>query len=549
MSSDPELNFAPRRSPVYGRGGMVATSQPQAVAAGLEILSQGGNAADAAVGTAAALNVTEPTSTGLGGDCFALYYSACTGQITALNGSGRAPRELTIDRLKEEGLADNLPPFHPYTITVPGACSGWCDLLDRHGRLSRSQVLAPAIRLAEQGFPVTPVTAYFWERSIPRLNGAPGGVEMTIDGRAPREGEIFRNTGLARTLRTIADGGKAAFYQGEIAEAIANTVHQAGGCLSVGDLAAHTNTWDQPISTTYRGLRVWECPPNGQGLAALLALNLLEGFDLASMPALSTQRLHLMIEAMRLAFADTRWYVADPAFNPAPLEWLLSKDYADGRRKLIHLDRATLDQVRGTPTSSSDTAYLSVVDSEGNACSFISSNYMGFGTGIVPTGWGFTLQNRGLGFSLDPSQPNALAPGKRPYHTIIPGMITVDSAGSSGIPNTLYASFGVMGGYMQPQGHMQVVSALVDDHLNPQAALDQPRFCIDDGTAGGKVALEEGISLDVPKSLDKMGHAVYSVSGYARSVFGRGQVIRREAETGVLCGGSDPRADGCAMTL
>ncbi len=549
MPNKNEFIFDSRRSSVYGRGGMVATSQPQAVAAGLKILSQGGNAADAAVATAAALNVTEPTSTGLGGDCFALYYEASSGLITALNGSGRAPRELSIERLKKEGSTDNLPPFHPHTITVPGACAGWCDLVSRHGRLPISEVLAPAIRLAEQGFPVTPITAYFWERSISRLNSAPGGTEMTIDGRAPRVGEIFRNRGLARTLRRVAEGGKAAFYQGEIADAIARVVQQAGGWLTEEDLATHTSTWEQPISTTYRGLRVWECPPNGQGLAALLALNLLEGFDLASIPALSTQRIHLMIEVMRLAFADTRWYVADPAFNPAPLEWLLSKEYANERRKLIHLDRATLDQVRGTPTSSSDTVYLTVIDAEGNACSFINSNYMGFGTGIVPLGWGFTLQNRGLGFSLDPSHSNALAPGKRPYHTIIPGIITVDSDSTPANPNILYASFGVMGGYMQPQGHMQVVSALVDDRLDPQAALDQPRFCIDDGTAGGRVALEEGISPNVLTGLENIGHSVYSVSGQARALFGRGQIIRRDADTDVLCGGSDPRADGCAMTL
>ena len=544
-----ELEFASHRSPVYGLGGMVATTQPLAVAAGLEILSLGGNAADGAVATAAALNVTEPTSTGLGGDCFALYYQAASSQISALNGSGRAPTSLSIARLQVEGLEGNLPPLHPYTITVPGACAGWCDLLAHHGRLPLTKVLAPAIRLAEQGFPVSPITAYFWERSTERLRNALGGVEMMIDGHTPRAGEIFHNRGLAHTLRKIAEGGKAAFYQGEIAEAIATVVQKAGGCLTVDDLAAHTSTWEQPISTTYHNLRVWECPPNGQGLAALLALNLLEGFDIASMPPLSAQRLHLMIESMRLAFADTRWYVADPAFSPAPLEWLLSKAYAGERRKLIHTHHATLDQSPGTPTSSSDTVYLSVVDAEGNACSFINSNYMGFGTGIVPSGWGFSLQNRGAGFSLDPSHPNALAPGKRPYHTIIPGMITVDSAASSRLPNTLYASFGVMGGFMQPQGHMQVVLSLLDDGLDPQAALDQPRFCIDDGTAGGQVALEEGISPEVLSELGKLGHALYSVSGYARSVFGRGQIIRRDATTGVLCGGSDPRADGCAMSL
>lgn len=549
MSIIPKFEFASRRSSVYGLGGMVATSQPLAVAAGLEILSHGGNAADAAVATAAALNVTEPTSTGLGGDCFALYYEAASGQITALNGSGFAPAGLTIERLRKEGLVDNLPPFHPYTITVPGACAGWCDLVEAHGRLPLKKVLAPAIRLAEQGFPVAPITAYFWERSAERLRNAPGGIELTLDGCAPQAGEIFHNPGLARTLRRIAEGGETAFYQGEIAEAIASIVQQAGGCITVDDLAAHASTWEQPISTPYRHVRVWECPPNGQGLATLLALNLLEGYDIASMPPLSTQRLHLMIEAMRLAFADTRWYVADPAFNPTPLEWLLSKEYATERRKLIRSDRATLDQQRGSPTSSSDTVYLSVVDAEGNACSFINSNYMGFGTGIVPTGWGFTLQNRGMGFSLDPSHPNALEPGKRPYHTIIPGMITLDSNGSAPIPNLLYASFGVMGGFMQPQGHMQVVLALVDDLADPQAALDQPRFCINDGTARGDVALEDGIPLKVQSELGKMGHRVYTASGYERSAFGRGQIIRRDASTGVLCGGSDPRADGCAMSL
>jgi gamma-glutamyltranspeptidase/glutathione hydrolase len=548
MPENIDLQFNSRRSPVYGKGGMVATSQPLAVGAGLEILSSGGNAADAAVATAAALNVTEPTSTGLGGDCFALYYAADSGNVTALNGSGRAPANLTVECLRNEGFAIDLPPFHPYTITVPGACAGWCDLIEQYGRLPMSTILAPAIRLAEQGFPVAPITAYFWERSTPRLNNATGGSELTVDGRAPHAGEIFRNPGLARTLRRIAESGKPAYYQGEIAEAIAQVVQQAGGCLTVEDLAAHTSTWEQPISTTYRGLRVWECPPNGQGLAALLALNLLEGYDLASMHALSVQRLHLMIEAMRLAFADTRWYVADPEYNPAPLKWLLSKEYAAARRKLIHMDRATLDQIHGSPTSSSDTVYLSVVDVEGNACSFINSNYMGFGTGIVPHGWGFSLQNRGLGFSLDPAQPNALAPGKRPYHTIIPGMITIDSEDSP-ITNTLYASFGVMGGFMQPQGHMQVVLALSDDGMDPQSALDQPRFCIEDGSTGGKVALEEGIELGVISNLEKMGHFVHPVSGQARAIFGRGQIIVRNAATGVLCGGSDPRADGCAMTL
>ena len=329
------LAFSSRRSPVYGRRGMVAASQPLAVAAGLEILAAGGNAADAAVATAAALNVTEPTSTGIGGDCFALYYEAATRQVTALNGSGRAPAALTLARLEQEGFGRELPPYHPYTITVPGACAGWCDLSERHGRLPISTILSPAIRLAEEGFPVAPITAYFWARGVEgQLAQASGGHELTIDGRAPRAGEIFRNPGLARTLRAVAEGGKAAFYQGRIAEAIAVTVQRAGGCLSVEDLAGHHSTWDEPISTTYREFRIWECPPNGQGLAALLALNILEGYDLISLDPLSPERLHLELEAMRLAFADARWYVADPQFTNLPIHQLLSKAYAAERRNL-----------------------------------------------------------------------------------------------------------------------------------------------------------------------------------------------------------------------
>jgi len=526
---------------------MVATTQPLAVAAGLEILAQGGNAADAAVATAAALNVTEPTSTGIGGDAFALYYDATSGEVTALNGSGRAPSSLTIDLVKGAGLFTNLNspianPFHPYTITVPGACSAWCDLVERHGKLTISDILAPAIQLAGEGFPVAPTTAYFWNRGAERqLAQAQNGIELTIEGRAPRAGEIFQNPGLARTFRAVAEGGKKAFYQGEIAKAIAAVIQDAGGCLTVEDLAAHQATWDDPISTAYRGYEVWECPPNGQGLTALLGLNILEGFDMEATDPLSAERLHLQIEAMRLAFADARWYVSDPQFSSIPLEELLSKAYADERRKLIDPKRATLDQQRGVPVSSSDTVYLSVVDGEGNACSFINSNYMGFGTGIVPKGWGFSLQNRGHNFSLDPKHPNVLMPGKRPYHTIIPGMITRD--------NELFASFGVMGGFMQPQGHLQVASALIDEGIDPQAALDLPRFCIDDGEAIGEVALEVGIPTDVMDTLKQMGHPTQAVEGYARALFGRGQVIIRDSESGVLFGGSDPRADGCAMSL
>jgi gamma-glutamyltranspeptidase/glutathione hydrolase len=492
---------------------------------------------------AAALNVTEPTSTGIGGDMFALFFDAHSQQVSALNGSGRAPAALTLERIQKEGFKE-LPAFHGYTVTVPGACAGWCDLIETHGRLDLPETLAPAIRLADEGFPVAPMTAYFWQRGADRqLKSAPNGGEMLIDGGAPRAGEIFRNPGLARTLRKVAEGRKLAFYQGEIAEAIAEVVKQAGGCLATGDLAAHVSTWETPISVNYRGYRVYECPPNGQGLAALIALNLLEPYDLGSLPPLSAEKLHLEIEAMRLAFADARWYVSDPQFTDLPTSQLLAKEYADVRRKLIDPRRATVDQARGVPTTSSDTVYFSVVDRSGNACSFINSNYMGFGTGIIPKGWGFSLQNRGHNFDLDPAHPNALAPRKRPYHTIIPAMATRERDGS------LFASFGVMGGFMQPQGHVQVFSALTDNELDPQAALDLPRFCIEDGTAGGAVALEDGITGRVMSDLGRRGHRVRKVSGWERALFGRGQVILRDPKTGVLSGGSDGRADGCAMSL
>ena len=503
------LPFNSRRSPVYGRNGIVATSQPLATPAGLEILAKGGNAADAAVAAGAALNVTEPMSTGIGGDMFALFYSADTKRVTALNGSGRAPVTLTLDRLKKDGFSTELPPFHVYTVTVPGACAGWFDLIEKHGSLAMDEILAPAIRLAREGFPVGPITSNAWMRGAEgQLKSAPNGSELTIDGRAPHPGEIFRNPNLARTFEAIARGGVSAFYQGEIAEAIVNVIKEAGGCMAPDDLASHVSTWEEPISVTYRGLRVYECPPNGQGITALMALNILEGFNLASLPSLSTERTHLMIEALRIAFADARWYVADPAFSNVPLEELLSKEYASERRKLINRQHATIDPGRGTPVSSSDTVYLSVVDKFGNACSFINSNYWGFGTGIVPKGWGFTLQNRGHNFSLDPAHPNALAPRKRPYHTIIPAMVTrLPSPGRRGAGGeVLYASYGVMGGFMQPQGHVQVLSALVDDGLDPQAALDLPRFCIDVEAAGGRVALEEGTLGETIAGLEKMGH-------------------------------------------
>jgi gamma-glutamyltranspeptidase / glutathione hydrolase len=519
---------------------MVATSQRAATEAGIEILRAGGNAADAAVAAAAALAVTEPTSTGLGGDCFALYFEARGGAISALNGSGRAPAGLTLELVGRQGLRA-LPPFHAHTITVPGACAGWCDLLERHGSLTRAQVLAPALRLAEEGFAVGEITAHFWARGLERQKGAANIQELSIDGRAPRAGERFTNAGMARTLRAVADGGKDAYYRGEIADAIVAVVQAAGGVMTRDDLATHQSSWDEPISTTYRGHRIWECPPNGQGLTALIALDLLEGLNLAGQDPLGPDRLHLMIEALRIAFADTRWYVADPRVSPVPVAELLSTQYAARRRQLIDPQRATIDVRRGSPVAGSDTVYFCVVDGTGNACSFINSNYMGFGTGIVPRGHGFTLQNRGHGFSLDPGHPNALAPRKRPYHTIIPGMITRADG-------SLFGPFGVMGGFMQPQGHVQVVVGLLDDALSPQSAVDRPRFCIEPIDGSSKVQLEEGIPAATAEALAARGHPlVTGVAGFERSLFGRAQIIRRDAD-GSLTGGSDPRADGAAAS-
>jgi gamma-glutamyltranspeptidase/glutathione hydrolase len=517
---------------------MVATSQRLATQAGVSILREGGNAADAAVAAAAALNLSEPMSTGLGGDMFALFFDARTKKISAINGSGRAPAALSIALLRKEGL-DPLPPHHAHNVTVPGACAGWCDLIARHGTLPLSRILEPAIRLAEEGFPVAMHSAHGWAGGRSLLKG-PGELDLTIDGRAPREGETFRNPSLARSFRAIGSGGKDAYYKGEIAKAVVEAVRQGGGVMATDDLAAHESTWVEPISTTYRGMRVWECPPNGQGITALIALNILEGFDLKGQDPLGTERWHLLIEAMRLAFADTRWYVADPEVSKVPVAELLSKDYAARRRKLIHPERASVDVRRGSPVAGSDTVYFCVVDGQGNACSFINSNYMGFGTGIVPRGCGFSLQNRGACFVTDPGHPNALAPRKRPYHTIIPGMLT-RSDGS------LYAPFGVQGGFMQPQGHVQVVVGIVEDGLAPQACLDRPRFCIQpvDG-ADSRVHLEATIPSSTVGGLRDRGHVLLAgVSGFNRALFGRGQVIRRDPQ-GTLSGGSDPRADGCA---
>lgn len=532
------FDFNSRRSMVMARRGMVATSNPLAAQAGLHVLRQGGNAADAAVATSAMMNVTAPGSTGIGGDCFALYYDAATRRVTALNGSGRAPQALSIDLVRSQGYSA-VDPYSPHAVTVPGAVRGWADLLARHGTMSMADVLGEAIYYAEAGYPVSPIFGASW--SSPRveafLKRAVNASEYVPGGRSPIPGQVVQLPSLARTLRLIAEGGPDAFYTGPVAEAIARTLQAQGGVMTVEDLQAHQSTWDEPILTNYRGVTVYECPPNGQGLAALIAMNIAGNFDLRSYPSDSPERLHLMVESMRLAFADARQYIADMATNPAPLDGLLNQGYADERARMIDPNRAMDPPPPGLDLPGGpDTIYLTVVDGQGNACSFIKSLYIGFGVGIVAEGTGVFLQNRGAGFSLDPDHPNALAGGKRPYHTIIPGMALRDGE--------LWASFGVMGGYMQPQGHFQVMSAMLDDDGNPQDALDRPRWYLSEGTADSPLLLEEGIPLKTMARLAELGHHVVPVSGQARQNFGLGQIIRRDPYTGVLYGGSDPRGDG-----
>jgi gamma-glutamyltranspeptidase/glutathione hydrolase len=530
------FDFRSRRSMITARRGMVAANNPLASQAGLNILRQGGNAADAAIAAAAVVHVTDPASTGIGGDCFALYYDAKSGEVTALNGSGRAPQALGIEWLAQQGITGALPDRSVHAITVPGAVRGWEDLLARHGRMSLKDVLADAIYYCESGYPVAPVFGAAWQASQEFLRHSPNTEDYLPGGSSPQVGQLIDLPGLARSFRAIAEGGADAYYNGAIADRIVETVQTLGGLMTYDDLRSHRSSWEQPISIDYRGVTVYECPPNGQGLAALMALRITDSLDLASLPWDSPERLHLMVEAMRLAFADARYYIADPEHKPVPLDLLMSDAYLTERRAMISPQKAMQPPNFGRPLRSSDTIYLCAVDGEGNACSFINSLYMGFGTGIVAKGTGIFLQNRGACFSLNADHPNALAGGKRPYHTIIPGMAMKNGE--------LYCPFGVMGGYMQPQGHFQVISAMVDDDLNPQEALDRPRWCLTEGTASSVLALEEGMPVKTMARLAELGHTVRPVSGRGRGLFGDGHIIRRDPESGVLFGGSDPRKDG-----
>jgi gamma-glutamyltranspeptidase/glutathione hydrolase len=530
------FDFKSRRSMVLARRGMVAASNPLASQAGLNILRQGGNAADAAIAAAAVMNVVAPASTGIGGDCFALYYDAKTRQVTALNGSGRAPAAATLDSYAKAGVTGEIPERSVHAVTVPGAVMGWHDLLIRHGTMSLADVMTDAIHYADDGYAVSPQFGDSWSSPAVEkfLQNSPNTEDYLPNGVSPRAGQIVQLKGLARTFRAIAEGGPDAYYTGDVADAIVSTLQSLGGMMTHDDLKNHTSTWGDSITTDYRGVTIHEHPPNGQGLTALIAMNIANAFDLRSMAWDSTERLHLVIESMRLAFADARQYIADPAMSDVPVAGLLDAGYAAQRRKLIDPKKA-MHPAFGIPPKGSDTIYLCVVDGEGNGCSFINSLYMGFGSGIVAKGTGVFLQNRGANFTLEPGHANQLEGGKRPYHTIIPGLATQDG--------DLWATFGVMGGFMQPQGHFQVISAMLDDDLNPQEALDRPRWYLMGGTPVSTVALEEGVPVHVMSQLADMGHQVRPVSGRGRGVFGSGQIIRRDPN-GVLYGGSDPRKDG-----
>ncbi|MEN8152128.1 MAG: gamma-glutamyltransferase family protein [Planctomycetota bacterium] len=550
MSFDPV--FRSRRSDVRGTRGMVATSQPLAAEAALDTLRRGGSAADAAVVAGAMLSVTEPVSTGPGGDAFALVYEAATGKVHALNGSGRSAAATSREELRRL-MYSRMPTYTAHTVTVPGAVAAWADLLDRFGRMSLADALAPAIRAAEEGFPVTDWIAYGWSRQRDKLLRAPGwgsgdiyngpeqasGRELLLDGRAPRAGELMRIPTLGGTLREIAAGGPDAFYRGEFASKMAAHVQRYGGWIAEEDLAAHASEWTEPIAVPYGDVTLFECPPNGQGLAASIAAGVADGFDFAD--ADEADRQHLLVEAMRIGFADAFRHVADPAHADLPVDGLLDPAYLAERREGIDPERAARAVPAG-PRMGDDTVYVSVVDGDGNAVSFIQSLYMGTGTGLVVPGTGVSLQNRGAGFSFDESHPNAVGPGKRPYHTIIPALTT--RAGH------LHACFGVMGGDMQPQGHLQVLGNLLDRKMTPQAALDAPRWRITWDRAPDPAAplhIEDGFARSTMEMFAARGHRPRVVTGAARIGMGGGQVIERDPESGILTGGSDPRKDGAAL--
>ncbi|KAI3393789.1 hypothetical protein diail_3610 [Diaporthe ilicicola] len=591
--------FNSRRSVVHSTKGIVSCTQPLAAKCGIEVLNAGGNAADAAVAVAAGLNMTEPCSTGIGGDMFCLFYDAATSKVSALNGSGRTGAACNLGRLhKDLGPGAKFIPSHSvHAVTVPGAAAGWVDTVERFGsgRVTMEQILAPAIRLGEEGFPVSELTSEFWGNAEARIKGAsPNGGELLkadpdADGgrRAPRAGEVMKNPTLARTFRAVATEGKKGYYTGRIAEALIKVVKDLGGHLELTDLEDHMKRGSEPvepISIKFRGqglqrgrkrqangevkdgggvdddgdkgIELWEHPPNGQGIVALMALGIMQELEnQGKIPTFtpaqhnSAEYLHAVIESLRIAFADGTWFVADPNVSRVPSEDLVSPAYLAGRAKLFDPAKASDGTIaHGSPAlRSSDTVYFAVSDAQGNAISFINSNYEGFGTCIIPEGCGFTLQNRGANFDLGPEDhPNLYAPRKRPYHTIIPGLVT------NLADNSLHSVFGVMGGFMQPQGHVQTLLGQIIGKLSPQQALDAPRVSISPSPSEKDliVSVEEGMPADTVQGLIDLGHKVKIVSGTRRSHFGKGQIIRWTVDpvegTGVWSAGSDQRGDGAA---
>ncbi len=515
---------------MYGRKGMVATSQPLAAQAGLEILKKGGNAIDAAVATAAALTVLEPTSNGIGSDAFALVW--VKDKLHGLNASGPAPKGISIEKVKEKGH-EEMPTFGMTPVTVPGAPGAWAELSERFGKLDFAELMEPAVRYASEGYPVSPVLGHHWEKAYRKFKETFTDKEFenwfktfTPDGRAPKVGEVWKSEDHAKTLKEIGETKAESFYRGALADQIDSFFKEHGGFLTKEDLAAYRPSWVDPIKVNYRGYDVWEIPPNGQGLVALMALNMLKGFEFNEKESVDSY--HKQIEAMKLAFTDGLKHITEDKDMKFTVDELLSEDYAEARRQLIG-EEAIMPEP-GEPKGSG-TVYLSTADEEGNMVSFIQSNYMGFGSGIVVPGTGIAMQNRGHTFSLDENEVNVLKPGKLTYHTIIPGFLSKD-----GKP---VGPFGVMGGFMQPQGHAQVVMNMVDFGLNPQAALDAPRW---QWVKEKKVTVDPSFPAHIAEALQRKGHEI--IREVTHFSFGRGQIIVRDPETGVLAGGTEPRTDG-----
>lgn len=529
------------RSEVIAQHGMAATSQPLCTQVAIDILKKGGSAVDAAIAANACLGLMEPTGNGIGGDLFAIVWDAKTDQLHGLNASGRSPNSLTLDWLIDNGYT-SIPSHGPLPVSVPGCVDGWFQLHNKFGKLPMNQVLQPAIDYAEQGFPVSELIAYYWGRSANFLSKYEGFSDVfTPNGIAPKKGDIFKNPALANTLKKIANGGRDAFYKGDIAHTIADYMKAQGGFITYEDLATHSSEWTTPVSTSYRGYDIWELPPNGQGIAALQILNIMEQYDVAAMGFGSAEYIHHFTEAKKLAFEDRAKYYADPAFNQIPTEWLISKEYARQRAKLINPDRRAKSVPAGK-LKDGDTIYLTVADKDGNMVSLIQSNYRGMGSGMTPPGLGFILQDRGELFTLEKGHFNVYEPAKRPFHTIIPAFIT-----KNGRP---FVSFGLMGGGMQPQGHAQIVMNLIDFGMNLQEAGDAPRISHGGSSQptgetmkdGGVLNLESGFSYDTILHLMDKGHKIE----YARGIYGGYQAIQWDNNRKVYFGASESRKDGMA---